>query len=88
MIEWGNHWARGLQLRSRNQEPVAGLFTHIGELHVVHHLWAYSSLEARKKSRDDAWQEPGWNKCVMNTVPLIRHMSSNILRPTSFSPMQ
>ncbi|KAF5400891.1 hypothetical protein PHET_05145 [Paragonimus heterotremus] len=88
MLEWGNHWARGLRLRSKRREPVAGLFSHIGELHMVNHLWAYNSLEARKKSREDVWQEPGWNKCVMSTVPLIRHMTSSILRPTSFSRMQ
>ncbi|OON21710.1 NIPSNAP family protein, partial [Opisthorchis viverrini] len=67
MIEWGNHWARGLRLRSKQREPVAGLFSHIGELHQVHHLWAYSSLEARQKSRDDTWQDPDWSKCVMHT---------------------
>lgn len=88
MIEWGNHWARGLRLRSKQREPVAGLFSHIGELHQVHHLWAYSSLEARQKSRDDTWQDPDWSKCVMHTVPLIRRMTSNILRPTPFSRMQ
>ncbi|CAL8096703.1 unnamed protein product [Calicophoron daubneyi] len=88
MIEWGNHWIRGLRLRSRNQEAVAGLFSHIGEMHVVHHLWAYTSLEARSKSRDQTWQVNGWNECVMNTVPLIRHMTSSILRPTSTSLLQ
>ncbi|KAA3681500.1 uncharacterized protein DEA37_0008651 [Paragonimus westermani] len=88
MFEWGNHWARGLRLRSKRREPVAGLFSHIGELHMVHHLWAYNSLEARRKAREDVWQEPGWNKCVMSTVPLIRHMTSSILRPTAFSRMQ
>lgn len=88
MVEWGNHWARGLPLRSKNMTAVAGLFSHIGEMQVVHHLWAYPNLEARRKSRDLSWQEQGWNACVMKTVPLIRSMRSSILRPNSFSPMQ
>ncbi|THD23785.1 NipSnap1 [Fasciola hepatica] len=88
MIEWGNHWARGLHLRSKNLRAVAGLFSHIGEMQVVHHFWAYPNLEVRRKSRDLTWQEPGWNTFVMKTVPLIRSMHSSILRPSSFSPMQ
>nr|CAH8854533.1 unnamed protein product [Trichobilharzia regenti] len=85
MIEWGNHWAHAIKVRSKNDEAVAGLFSHIGDMHVVHHLWAYRDLEARKKSRDEIWQDPSWGKCVMNTVPLMHSMTSSILRPTRYS---
>ncbi|CAH8551257.1 unnamed protein product [Heterobilharzia americana] len=85
MIEWGNHWAQAIKVRSKNNEAVAGFFSHIGDMHVVHHLWAYRDLEARRKSRDEIWQDPRWGKCVMNTVPLMHSMTSSILRPTPYS---
>lgn len=88
MIEWGNNWARGLKFRRANNEPVAGYFSHIGDLNTVHHLWAYESLQSRKDVREAAWSRPGWDECVAHTVPLIRHMTSRILIPTPFSPLQ
>ncbi|XP_076452278.1 protein NipSnap-like [Babylonia areolata] len=88
MIEWANNWARGIKSRGTNNEPVAGYFTQMGELQMVHHIWAYSDLESRKVTREAAWQRPGWDECVAYTVPLIRHMQSRILIPTPFSPLQ
>jgi len=88
MIEWGNNWASGLQYRSENEEPVCGLFTTIGELTRVEHVWGYSDLQSRDETRKMAWSKPGWDKCVAYTVPLIRHMQSRILIPTPFSPLQ
>ena len=31
--------ARGLRARQEDNEPVAGYFSHIGELYNVHHFW-------------------------------------------------
>lgn len=39
MIEWGNNWARGIQYRK--EHAVAGFFSQIGQLYVVHHVWKY-----------------------------------------------
>ncbi|XP_069134849.1 protein NipSnap-like isoform X1 [Argopecten irradians] len=88
MIEWGNNWARGIENRRSNDEAVAGLFTHLGEQYVVHHVWGYTDLQSRKETREQAWSKPGWDECVAYTVPLIRHMQSRILIPTPFSPLQ
>jgi len=88
MIEWGNNWAKGLPARRHSREPVAGFFSHIGEPYTVHHIWAYKSMQSRKEVREAAWARPGWDECVGNTVPLLRHMQTNILIPTPFSPLQ
>lgn len=88
MIEWGNNWARGIKFRQANDETVAGYFSQIGELYAVHHIWAYESLQSRKEVREAAWRRPGWDDCVAHTVPLIRHMTSRVLIPTKFSPLQ
>lgn len=37
--------ARGLPLRSKNMAAVAGLFSHIGEMQVVHHFWGESASD-------------------------------------------
>ncbi|OQV14373.1 Protein NipSnap [Hypsibius exemplaris] len=88
LIEWGNHWARAIHLRKSREDGVGGFFTQIGPLYIVHHIWAYADLEARKDARDAAWSSPGWDDCVANTVPLIREMNSRILVANSFSPLK
>jgi hypothetical protein len=64
------------------------MFTQVGPLYNVHHIWAYKSLQHRKESREKMWSKPGWDECVAYTVPLIRRMESKIMMPLSFSPMK
>jgi len=87
-VEWGNNWARGLKVRKVHEKPVAGLFSHIGQMYQVHHIWAYSSLESRREQREAAWSRPGWDDVVAYTVPLIKTLSSRIMVPTPFSPLK
>lgn len=86
LIEWGNNWSRGI--RNRLDYRVAGMFTQIGPLYYVHHLWAYKSLADRKASREKMWDKPGWDECVAYTVPLIRKMESRMMTALPFSPTQ
>ncbi|XP_042904625.1 protein NipSnap isoform X2 [Parasteatoda tepidariorum] len=86
MIEWGNNWARGVTYRK--ESAVAGFFSQIGQLYMVHHIWSYKNLQMRKDVRDAAWRKPGWDECVAHTVPLIRKMESRWMKPTKFSPIQ
>ncbi|XP_076846006.1 protein NipSnap homolog 1 isoform X2 [Brachyhypopomus gauderio] len=88
MIEWGNHWARAIKYRQENNEAVGGFFTQIGELYVVHHLWAYKDLQSREETRNSAWLKEGWDVSVHYTVPLVQRMESRILVPTKTSPLQ
>ncbi|XP_028415175.1 protein NipSnap homolog 1-like [Dendronephthya gigantea] len=87
LIEWKNNWMNAIVHRQQMNEDVGGFFTQIGELYVVHHLWAYSNLTVRKQTREAAWNSPNWADCVANTVPLVRKMESRIMLPTSFSPL-
>ncbi|NWW75262.1 NIPS1 protein, partial [Climacteris rufus] len=88
MIEWGNNWARAIKYRQENQEAVGGFFSQIGELYVVHHLWAYRDLQSREETRNAAWRKRGWDENVYYTVPLIRSMESRIMIPLKISPLQ
>jgi len=85
MMEWGNHWRQGIKHRDIDC-AVTGLFSQIGAMYTVHHMWAYQNLEHRRHVRDNAWHRPGWDDCVYYTVPLIRQMNTRIMVPTPISP--
>jgi len=86
LIEWGNLWHKGVQYRP--DAKVLGVFSQIGQLYNVHHMWSYKNFQHRKQMRTDAWTKPGWSENVEYTVPLIRKMESKILVPLKNSPMQ
>ncbi|NXN08977.1 NIPS2 protein, partial [Indicator maculatus] len=88
MIEWGNYWARAIRFRQDNNEAVGGFFSQIGQLYMVHHLWAYKDLQTREDIRNAAWNKPGWDELVYYTVPLIQEMESRIMIPLKISPLQ
>jgi hypothetical protein len=87
MIEWRSNWALAIKYRQENQETVGGFFSQIGELYVVHHLWAYKDLQSREETRNAAWRKRGWNENVYYTVldhdPLKDFTSPVIPRPPS-----
>jgi hypothetical protein len=62
------------------------MFSQIGQLFKVYHIWAYKDLTDRKESREKMWAKPGWDECVSYTVPLIREMDSKMMSSLSFSP--
>lgn len=86
LIEWGNRWSHAIKIRRK--DAVGGFFSQVGELYMVHHLWAYYDMQHRKEERENMWQQPGWDDCVAATVPLVRHMTARILLPSPKSPMQ
>jgi len=90
MYDWSNYWARGLQFRSavRQDVPYCGMFTQLGQLHSVYHIWCYKSMADRKACREATWHYPEWNDIVANTVPLVKEMTTRILEPLEFSPTQ
>lgn len=88
ILEWGNHWARGIHYRNNDDCAAAGFFSQVGPLYNVNHLWAFKDMKTRREMRESAWQKPGWNETVTYTVQLIRHMESKIMVPTKFSPMK
>lgn len=81
LLEWEEHWQKGLECRKRYCKPVAAFFSQLGNLNQVHHIWGYSSLSERKKTREMAWEVPGWSGTVYKTVNLVDRMESRILKP-------
>ncbi|KAJ3026491.1 UNVERIFIED_CONTAM: hypothetical protein HDU68_005569 [Siphonaria sp. JEL0065] len=87
LLEWKNEWQKGLLARKKFVKPVGAWFSQIGDLHVVHHMWAYPNLYVRKEMREKAWEIDGWNKTSYNTVRMLNNMHCRIMRPFEFSPM-
>ena len=67
---------------------LSGMFSQIGELYHVNHIWCYDSLHDRQAARDAVWQKQliQWSEIVTKTMPLIRSMDSRVMSPMSYSP--
>ncbi|KAF8899085.1 NIPSNAP-domain-containing protein [Infundibulicybe gibba] len=88
LLEWENTWRRGIEARRKFVAPVGAWFSQVGRLHEVHHMWQYPNLEARKETREQAWQIDGWAETVSKTAQLATSMDSFILTPLAFSPLK
>ncbi|ORZ34559.1 nipsnap family protein [Catenaria anguillulae PL171] len=80
LLEWGQHWKKGVEARRQYTTPIGAWFSQLGPLHCVHHLWYYKNLQERQMSRERAWESEAWAKAVKLTVPLLTHLDAAILR--------
>jgi len=87
LLEWEQHWRKGLKARKEVMEGVGAWFVQVGDLNTVHHLWQFADLEERKARREMSWGVEGWGETVHKTVPLIQQMKSKILIPMPWSPV-
>lgn len=68
---------------------MVGLWTsEIGEQNEAVHLWAYRDLKHRAEVRTSALADPAWLAFLDKANPLLFHMTSTILTPARFSPLQ
>ncbi|KAJ1958316.1 hypothetical protein GGI12_004767, partial [Dipsacomyces acuminosporus] len=88
LLEWEQNWRVGVECRRHHEEPMGAWFSQLGDLNQVHHLWQYPDLQVRKEVREAAWNEDGWPATVLNTVPLIQGMCTNIMVPLPFSSLK
>lgn len=89
MIEWGNYWARAIRMRDyKHSEAFLGMFSQIGSLYNVKHIWCYDSLADRKEAREAVWQkqQQQWRRVIEGTMPLIQDMSSKVMVSLDYSP--
>lgn len=87
LLQWEQHWRKGLEARTEVMEGVGAWFVQIGDLNTVHHLWQFADLEERRHRREQSWDVPGWAENVHHTVPLIQSMKSRVLIPMPWSPI-
>src|SRR5438309_1934058 len=74
------------EYRKKYSALTAFWHTEIGPLNEIVHVWAYSSLDARARLRDEArqkgvWPPPGGGDRLLT-------QENKILLPAAFSPLQ
>jgi NIPSNAP len=79
----------GMPQREPHNNLVGFWFTEFGELNKVVHIWQYDSLAQRAQLRAELTQNPKWAQDFLSVaMPMLDRMSSVILNPTAFSPLQ
>jgi hypothetical protein len=86
--EWLSHFKAIMPTRERYSRRVGLWQTEMGQLNEVVHLWAYPDLNERASVRAKLGQDPEWQAFLGKAVPLLAHMQSVILNPTTVSPMR
>jgi hypothetical protein len=81
LLEWEHEWRAGLEARQKSGHfPAGAWFSQIGELHQVHHLWHYGSLQERKERRAKSWELDHWSQTVAKvSAPVLRSQLNGLL---------
>ena len=92
LARWLEHYEKhGWPAQLRHLGGLVGFFTtEIGPLNQIVHMWRYESLADREARRAALYADPDWQFFLKNgpqPSPLISQ-ASEILVPTSFSPMK
>ena len=79
----------GLPQRKPHNNLIGFWFTETGALNQVVHIWSWESLDRRAILRAELMQNPKWAQDFLPiAMPMLDRMSSVILNPASFSPLQ
>lgn len=79
----------GMPERKPHNNLVGFWFTEFGGLNQVVHIWSYTSLDQRAALRAELMQNPRWATDFLPlAMPMLDRMTSVILNPTAFSPLQ
>jgi NIPSNAP len=79
----------GMPERKPHNNLIGFWFTEFGELNQVVHIWRYTSLDQRASLRAELMQNPRWAQDFLPVaMPMLDRMSSVILNPAAFSPLQ
>lgn len=79
----------GLALQQDILGNLIGYFTkETGELNSTVHLWGYISFEDRIARRRRLAEDPRWSAFLSEIYPLLVSQNSEILTPTTFSPIR
>jgi len=88
---WLDYYEKhGLPVQERHLGRLVGFFTsETGRLNQVVHMRAYDSFADRETRRAAMLRDPAWLDVLKNEPPgLIVSQESQILQPTSFSPLR
>jgi hypothetical protein len=86
--EWLGHFKAIQPVREKYSRRVGLWQTEMGQLNEVVHMWAYRDLNERAAVRAKLGKDPEWQAFLAKGTPLLAHMQSTILVPTTVSPMR
>jgi len=79
----------GMPERKPHNNLVGFWFTEFGGLNQVVHIWSFTSLDQRAALRAELMKNPRWAADFLPlAMPMLDRMTSVILNPTAFSPLQ
>ena len=79
----------GMPERLPHNNLVGFWFTETGTLNQVVHIWRWNNLDERTTLRAELLHNPKWvNDFLPVAMPMLDRMSSVMLNPASFSPLQ
>lgn len=79
----------GLALQSEALGQLLGYFvTEVGELNRVVQLWGFDTFEDRVRRRAALSAMPEWRAFLGKVVSMVVSQQSQLLAPTSFSPIR
>jgi hypothetical protein len=78
----------GLALHTKYLKMIGYFVSDIGPQNQVITMWAYESMQEREDLRAELYSNPEWIALGPKTTPFIQKMETEILRPTSFSPIR
>lgn len=73
----------GYKTRSKVSQMSGLLYTEIGELNQVCHIWPYEDIADRERCRVEGNKDPNWPPKVSH---LLENMVSEIFNPLAFTP--
>lgn len=76
-------FAEGYETRSELSQISAMLYTEIGPLNQVIHIWPYADMGERERLRVEGGKDPNWPPKVSH---LLETMQSEIFTPLPFTP--
>lgn len=86
--QWLANFKEALPVRERHSKIVALWSGEAGQPNEVKHLWAYPSFEARMKTRDAVAADKDWQAVVARNRPLLEAQETQLLLPSSHSPLR
>jgi hypothetical protein len=81
--------AEGMALqKSHLGDLVAWFTTDVGVVNEVVHIWRYQDAGDRERRRTAMEDDPAWQAFRAKAAPYVLRMTSRLLKPTAFSPLQ
>ncbi|MQT14675.1 NIPSNAP family protein [Segnochrobactrum spirostomi] len=77
----------GIAIQARHLGTlVAYLFSEIGPINEIVHIWAFDSLDDRERRRAALLADPAWQAFLPKIRDLIEVAENKIMKPAPFSP--